>query len=155
METVGDLLEHHEFFAGLPQPDLRLIAGCGRNVAFAAGEYLFREGEPADTFYVVRHGRVALEIYAPGRGPLVLDTLGPGEIVGFSWLFPPYRWQFDGRAATATRAIAVDGACLRGKCDADPRLGYELIRRFAGVLASRMHSARVRLLDLYGHAGAR
>ena len=154
METIGELLEHHDFFADLPAADVHLIAGCGRNVVFEAGEYLFREGTPADSFFVVRHGRVALEIFAPGRGPLVLDTVGPGELVGISWLFPPYRWQFDGRAGALTRAIALDGACLRGKCEEDPRLGYELMKRFAQILQSRMHSARLRLLDLYGHAGA-
>jgi CRP/FNR family cyclic AMP-dependent transcriptional regulator len=152
VETIADLLEHHAFFAGMPPEDLALIAGCGQNTGFRPGQFLFHEGEPAERFYVIRHGRVALEIHAPGKGPLVIDTIGAGQLVGVSWLFPPYRWNFDGRAVEATQAIELDGACLRGKCDADPRFGYTLMKRFAAVLERRMQSARLRLLDLYGHA---
>src|SRR5207249_8173431 len=116
---------------------------------------LFREGQPADAFFLVRHGSVALEVFVPDRGPFVLDTVGEGELAGVSWLFPPYRWELDGRAIEVTRAVSLDGACLRAKCDADPRLGYDLMKRFAAVAARRMHSARLRLVDLYGHAPAR
>jgi CRP-like cAMP-binding protein len=150
VQSLEQLLARHEFFEGLGPAYLDLIAGCGRNVGFAADEYLFREGDPADEFFIIRHGQLALEIYAPGKGPLVVDTVGDGEVVGISWLFPPHRWEFDGRAAVATRAVALDGACLRAKCDEDPRLGYELMKRFAGILRHRLQSARVRLLDVYG-----
>jgi CRP-like cAMP-binding protein len=150
--TIGDLLAEHDFFSGLATDDLGLIAGCGRNVTFPPGAHLFREGEPADRFFLLRHGRVALEINIPGRGSFVLDTVGPGELTGASWLFPPYRWQFDGRAVDGIRAVELDGSCLRDKCEADPRLGYELMKRFATVLAGRMQSARMRLVDLYGRA---
>jgi CRP-like cAMP-binding protein len=155
IRTISQLIAEHPVFTGLGPADLELVAGCGRNVAFGAGEYLFREGGPANAFFLVRHGIVALEVFVPDRGPLVLDTVGEGELAGVSWLFPPYRWQFDGRAAKDTRAVALDGACLRAKCDADPRLGYDLMKRFAAVAACRMHSARLRLVDLYGHAPAR
>jgi CRP-like cAMP-binding protein len=111
---------------------------------------LFREGDPADAFYVVRRGRVALELFVPNRGALTVETIEPGEVVGWSWLFPPYRWHFDGRAVEPVRAIAVDGACLRGKCNADPALGYELMRRFSQVMLERLQATRLRLADLYG-----
>jgi CRP-like cAMP-binding protein len=111
---------------------------------------LFREGEPADIFYLLRRGRVALELHAPERGGLVIDTIEPDEVVGWSWLFPPYRWHFDARAASEVRAVAFDGACLRGKCDDDKELGYELMKRFGQVMIDRMQHARVRLLDVYG-----
>jgi CRP-like cAMP-binding protein len=111
---------------------------------------LFREGDPADAFYVVRRGRVALELFVPNRGALTVETIEPGEVVGWSWLFPPHRWHFDGRAAEPVRAIAVDGACLRGKCDADPALGYDLIGRFSQVMLERLQATRLRLADLYG-----
>ncbi len=113
-----------------------------------------RETETADRFYVVRAGRVALEL-AAATGPLVIETLGPGDIVGWSWIFPPYRWTCDVEALDATRAIGIDGACLRGKCDRDPAFGYRMMQRFAQLAAQRLHATRLRLLDLYGTPDAR
>jgi CRP-like cAMP-binding protein len=144
------LLAEHPFFKDLPPADLALIAGCGKNVRFEAGQYIFREGAPANHFYLVRHGLVALEIFSPERGPLVTETIGEGEVLGWSWLFPPYRWSSDARALELTRAVALDGACLRGKCETDPRLGYQLMGRFAQIIMQRLHATRVRLLDIYG-----
>jgi len=153
VETLDELIAHAPVFAGLGSEDLTLIAGCAQNVGFDDGELLFREGEPADTFYVVRRGRVSLELHTPERGGLVIDTIEPGEVVGWSWLFEPYVWHFDARAAGPLRAIAFDGACLRGKCDDDKELGYELMKRFAQVMIDRVQHARVRLLDVYGGVG--
>lgn len=152
MTTIDATLHGVPLFAGLGDDDLRLIAGCGGNVHFAGGERLFRQGDPADTFYVLRQGAVALEIYVPARGPLTIETIEAGDVVGWSWLFAPYRWNFDARAVVPVRATAFDGACLRGKCDADPRLGYELMSRFAQVMIGRLQSTRLRLLDVYGNA---
>ena len=149
IETLGALLREHPFFSGLDEPYIEFIAGCGRNVVFEPGAYLFREGDEADQVFIVRRGRVALEINAPGRGAVVLDSSEAGEGIGFSWLFPPYRWQFDGRALEPVRAVALDGVCLRGKCEEDPKLGYELMKRFASILLRRMQSARLRLIDMY------
>jgi len=153
VETLDELIAHAPVFAGLGSEDLTLIAGCAQNVGFDDGELLFREGEPADTFYVVRRGRVSLELHTPERGGLVIDTIEPGEVVGWSWLFEPYVWHFDARAAGPLRAIAFDGACLRGKCDDDKELGYALMKRFAQVMIDRLQHARVRLLDVYGGVG--
>ena len=151
-QTLEPLLRGHKFFAGLDSEYLTLLSGCASNVVFAADSFLFREGEPAETFYLIRDGKVALEIAAPGRGALVVQTLGPGDVAGFSWLFDPHRWEFDGRAVERVLAVQMDGACLRGKCDADPRLGYELMQRFAGLMTSRLQATRLQLLDVYGHA---
>lgn len=154
-ETLTDLLARHPFFAGLERDLLAFIAGCGRNAAFREGEYLAREGEPADAFYVLRHGRVALELHTPERGTVVLLTLGPGEVLGWSWLLPPHRWRFDARALEPVRAVALDGACLRQKCEEDPRLGYRLLRRLAGTLVDRLIQARLQSADLYAPPGRR
>jgi CRP-like cAMP-binding protein len=140
--------------AGLVRAELELLAGCARNVHFDAGEQIFREGEPADAFWVIRHGRVALEAHVPARGPLTIETLEPGEVLGWSWLFPPYRWHFDARALSGVRATAFDGACLRGKCSDDPALGYDLMQRFARVMMERLQATRLRLLDVYGDGRA-
>lgn len=148
------LLAEHPFFEGLRPEHVSFIAGCGTNVTFQAGEYVFREAEPADHFYIIRHGRVQLEIYLPERGSLVVETVGEGDVLGWSWLFPPYRWSLDARAVELTRAVALDGACLRGKCDDDHHLGYELMKRFAPIISKRLRATRLQLLDIYGRAPA-
>lgn len=152
---VADLVSSHPLLAGLPGDAVAEVAGCARNVAFRPGALLLAEGDQADTFYLVRRGRVAIEVHSPGRGAIVIETVGPGGSVGWSWLIPPYRWQFDARATEPVGAVAVDGACLRAKADADPALGYALVQRVAGVLLGRLQSTRLRLLDLYGADGAR
>ncbi len=154
IRSIEQVLTEVKTFAGLEQRHLDRIAGCGRNCGFAAGEMIAREGDRADTFYVIRHGRVALETHAPAGGPLLITTLGDGAVVGWSWLFPPYRWSFDARAIEETRAIAFDGACLRGKCDSDHELGYVLMERFAQIILDRLQAARLQLLDVYGKPAA-
>ena len=150
MEAIDDLLSRHPFFKGLKPEYLALIAGCGQNVHFDAGAYLLREGERADRFFAIRGGSVAVETYVPSRGAVTLQTVGEGDILGWSWLFPPYVYQFDARAQEGVRATAFDGACLRGKCDADPALGYELMKRVAHLVSSRLEATRRQLLDVYG-----
>jgi CRP-like cAMP-binding protein len=150
MATMEELLGSHPFFAGLGTSAIQLIAGCASNVHFAAGDRIFSEGEAASRFYVIRHGRVALEVHSPVRGPLVIDTMDEGEVLGWSWLVSPYRYFGDARAVTPVSATALDGTCLRGKCEADAELGYQLLKRVTDVMYQRLQSARVRLLDLYG-----
>lgn len=150
MRTLREYLPEHPFFAGLDEAAMDLVVGCAQNVPFHAGEVLFRAGEPADTFYVIREGRVALDLHDPRRGSLQVASVGAGEVVGWSWLVPPYRWMFDAWAVTPVRAVALDGACLRGKCESDPALGYALMQRVAHVMYERLQDARIRLLDLYG-----
>jgi len=150
METLAELIASSPVFAGLAGDDLALIAGCAQNCGFEEGALLFEEGDAADTFYLVRRGRVAFELHTPDRGGLVIDTADPGDVVGWSWLFPPYRWHFDARAVDDVRAIVFDGACLRGKCEDDTRLGYLLMQRFAAVMIDRLQHTRFRLLDVYG-----
>jgi CRP-like cAMP-binding protein len=150
MQTLESLLREAWVFRDLADDQLALIAGCGSNVHLEEDAVLFREGDAADVFYLIRDGVVALETYAPARGAITIETLEQGEVVGWSWLFPPYRWHFDARALTPIRATVFDGACLRNKCDADPGLGYQLMSRFAQVLIDRLQWTRLRLLDVYG-----
>ena len=153
MEGLDRIVREHPFFADLGAEFRALVCGCAKNVRFEAGQYLFREGEPADEFYLIRHGRVAFELHAPDRGPVTFQTLGEGEIVGVSWLIPPYRWSFDARALTLVRAIAVDAACLRQKCEEDHDLGYDMMKRFLPVLIQRLQATRLQILDVYGAHG--
>jgi CRP-like cAMP-binding protein len=150
MKDLEALVSEHAFFRGLDPKHLKLIAGCAKNVRFAAGKLLFREGGDADAFYALRGGSVAVELHAPGKPAVTVQTLGEGEILGWSWLFPPYRWQFDARAREEVRATVFDGACLRKKCDADPVLGYALMKRLARLVSRRLEATRLQLMDLYG-----
>jgi len=151
VQTLEELIAASPTFAGLEARHLELIAGCGANERAPAGKYLCREGEPAERFYLVRDGAVALEVTSPGRGAIVIETLHTGDVSGLSWLFEPYRWQFDARVLEPTALVGFDGLCLRGKCDADHELGYQLMRRFAGVATRRLQATRMQLLDLYGN----
>ncbi len=151
MRTLDAVIVESPLFAGLDQDKLELIAGCGRNVSVAAGERLFREGDSADTFFLIRHGLAALETYVPNRGQSTVATIGPGEILGWSWLVPPHRWRLSARAVEDVRAVQFDGECLRGKCAEDTALGYELLSRFAGDLADLLTNSYIQLLDVYGN----
>ena len=153
MRGLELVLAEVPLFAGMGAERLELLAGCASNVHFEPGEVLFREGDEANAFYVIRGGTVALETFVPARGGMTIETIDAGEVVGWSWLFPPYRWHFDARALSTVRATSFDGACLRGKCEQDPELGYELMKRFAQVFSERLRWTRLRLLDLYGDRG--
>ena len=148
--SIPDLVRAHPFAAGLDDAHISLIAGCAHNVTFASGDVLCREGENADTFFLLRRGHVAVEVHAPARAPMVIETVGPGSVAGWSWLFAPYRWTFDVRAIDDVGAVAVDGACLRQKALTDPELGYALLTRVSEQLLARLQATRMRLLDLYG-----
>jgi len=150
MDTMDQILAEHSFFDGFEPEMIQLIAGCASNCRFKAGEYLCREGDAADTFYLIRHGKVALEVAAPGRASVIVATLGEGEIVGSSWFVPPYRWLFDARAVELIRATRVNAKCLRDKCEADHHLGYEMVKSFLPILAKRLHATRLQTLDVYG-----
>jgi len=149
METIQAILTAHPFFTDFPARYLELVVGCASNLRFEAGKLIFREGEEADKFYLIREGRVALYITSERRGPLNILTLGEGDILGWSWLFPPYRWKFSARALAPTRAFAMDGHCLREKAEQDHDLGYLLLKRFSRVFESRLETMRLQLVNVY------
>lgn len=151
IRDIRTLLAETPFFEGMPEEHLTTIAACGRLVRFRAGEFLLREGEEANTFYLIREGIVAIESDMPGAGPLSVARVGAGGITGYSWLFPPHSNSFDSLALTNVAAVALDGACLRGKSEADHELGYQLMKRFAQVVLDRLQAARRQVLDVYGN----
>lgn len=140
----------HPFFVDLSPATVAAVTRCVAEVAFAVDDHPVRADEPADRFYVIETGRMAVEIDTPRKGPLVISTVGPGGILGVSWMLPPYRWTFDARAVEPTTALMVDAACLRDTCDEDPAIGYELYKRFAAVIHDRLVAARLQMVDLYG-----
>jgi len=149
MESLEPILTGHAFFKGLDKKYIQLVTGCASNVRFDAGKFICREGEEAHQFFLIRQGRVAIEIFSPNRGHIAIETVEEGNILGWSWLIPPYHWHFDARAIVATRAIALDGKCLRKKCEEDHDLGYEFLNRFSNIMVQRLASTRIQLLDLY------
>ena len=149
MQTIADLLGAVPALASLSAEHRETIAGCAHNRVFEPGAALLREVDPADELFIVRRGAVAVETPVPGRGPVTLETLGAGDLLGWSWLVPPYRSAFGARALETVHAVAIDGACLRGKCERDPALGYDLLKVVATVFARRLEETRMRLLDLY------
>lgn len=154
MKTIRDLLGEHELFRSFHPDLLELMAGCGRNVHFDAGTLILSEGGPADEFYLLRTGRVSVGVAVPNRGTVLIETLGPHEVLGVSWPFAPHRWEFDSTAVEPTSAIAMDAECLRNKCDEDPILGYQVFKSFARLMRDRLQATRMQLLDVYGdHAG--
>jgi CRP/FNR family transcriptional regulator, cyclic AMP receptor protein len=150
IEGMDKVVREHRFFSGLGEDVIQLVAGCARNVRFDAGKYLYHEGDPADEFFLIRHGRVALEMATPGRSAVTFRTEPEGDVVGLSWLIPPYHWAYDARALDLVRAIGIDAKCLRGKCESDHDFGYAMMMRFVPVLVERLQATQLQVLDVYG-----
>ena len=149
METLQGILSAHPFFVDLPAQHMETVVGCVSNVRFEAGNVIFREGEEANHFYLIREGKVALRIHSERRGPLTILTLKEGDVLGWSWLSPPYHWKFTARALETTRAISLDGKCIREKAETDHDLGYELLKRFVHVIEERVRATSLQLLNVY------
>jgi CRP/FNR family transcriptional regulator, cyclic AMP receptor protein len=145
-KELDEILAQVPFFEGMPADEIALIAGCGRNVHIDEGETIFRQGDAADVFYVLRHGTVAVGNFVPPRGELVIETLESGDLLGWSWLFPPYRWHFGASAVETTLALELDGPGVRSLCERDPALGYLLVSRFMGLVVERLQATRLRML---------
>jgi CRP-like cAMP-binding protein len=150
LETPIGKLESHPFFEGMKKRHLKIIAAHSSDVQFDPGQFIFHEGEEANNFYLIRHGRVALETFTPERGAITIERLGAGDALGWSWLITPFIWHFDATAVEPTLAIALDGLSLRKLCDEDADLGYELMKRVAHIMAHRLDATILRLVDFYG-----
>lgn len=150
IQTLGPIIREHPFFSGMAEKHLEFITGCAKNVQFPERFTIFHEGDPANEFYFIREGLVAVELMIPNRGATTVQTVAEGEILGWSWISPPYRWHFDARTVQRTRALVFDAKCLRSKCEEDHDLGYEMLTRFVGVISARLDATRLQLLDIYG-----
>jgi CRP-like cAMP-binding protein len=146
-ETVK-LLASHPFLHGLSQPLLEKMASITQRITVTAGQYLGHEKEQANAFYLIQSGRVAIEFHAPERESVRIQTIGPGEIVGWSWLVPPHRWQFDARVSETLQALALDARSLRAQCEQDHELGYQLLKHLVEVISGRLAATRLQLLDV-------
>lgn len=153
MKTVAEFVGQHPLFVGMARDQVDFIAKCGKLRRFAEGELMARENEPADSFYLLLKGHATIEVAQPNQPPRALLTLGANEVMGWSWLIPPYRWEFDIRAVTPLRTVEFDGQCLRDKCRADTAMGFELLQRMMSAMAARIRDTRFQLLDVYGGEG--
>jgi len=154
MEKLESILAEYPFFREMKLGHLRAIVEGASNVRFDPEAYIFHEGEELDKFYFITRGRVALELHGAQRGAIQIQTIDEGELLGWSWLTPPYKTRFSARATELTRAIAFDGSRIRAKCERDHELGYELLRQVTQTIGQRLDATRLQLLDLYGLHGA-
>ncbi|PWU11600.1 MAG: Crp/Fnr family transcriptional regulator [Verrucomicrobia bacterium] len=145
--TVERIISNHPFLEDMSPHQLRLLSDCAIPEHFGANEIIFREGDPANRFYLLQKGQVALESYVPDKGRVCVETIGAGEVLGWSWLFPPYLWHFDARAIEPTDAVFIYGIPLRDECELDHELGYELTKRMAAVMMRRLQRSRRQLLE--------
>src|SRR5579859_5291262 len=147
MQDLDRLIATHPFLKGLSPHHRRLLASCAMLVKFQPGEQIFREGDPANRFYLIQKGKVALESCVREQGITHVQTIGDGDVLGWSWLFTPYFWQFDARAIEPTEAVFFYATPLRTECEVDHDLGYELLRRMADVLLQRLQAVRHKLIE--------
>jgi CRP-like cAMP-binding protein len=147
--TILNAFSSHDFLRRLSDQHRLILASGVRPFTATAGQMLAREGDPAHAFYLVQSGHVALETHRPGPGSVGVLTVGPGEVVGWSWLVPPHRWRFDARATDAVSGLAFDAEWLRAKCEEDHELGYQLLKELLAVLATRLAATRLQLLELH------
>jgi CRP/FNR family cyclic AMP-dependent transcriptional regulator len=149
VETLEPILAKLPFFKGLDKRYLELLVGCASNARYNTGEYLYQEGKEANQFFIIRQGKVAIESAVPGRGMITVEIHEAGDVVGWAWLLPPYRWYFNGRAVEPTRVIVLDGLCLRGKCEQDHTLGYEFMSRFLQKTTRSLDLLLGQVVDLH------
>jgi CRP/FNR family transcriptional regulator, cyclic AMP receptor protein len=151
VDVTAAALSVHPMLHGMSTDHLAVLAGSASDVAFPAGQRLFEEGGSANHFWLLQSGSVALDLHIPGQGRMQVDTVGLGELLGWSWRFPPYRWDFGAVAASPVQAFEFDAQAVRASCASEPGLELEVTERLALVLAKRLQSTRVRLIGAYIH----
>lgn len=149
MDTISHFLGQHPFFRGFNPDQMGEFVDCARDVRFEEGEYLFREGDESRNLYVIREGRIRIELHDARQGGVAVQTVERDDVLGWSWLIPPYLWHFDARAMRTSLAVAMDGQRLRELCERDHTVGYELLKRTAQLMEHRLQATRLQLMDLY------
>lgn len=151
--VLNDYLAAQKFFSGMNPESIEFLARCAAERHFEQGQFLFHEGERAQMFYLLRDGRIAVEIPAIIGPTLEVQNVGAGQILGWSWLIPPYKWNFQARAEQPSDALEFDGKTILARCEAQPAFGYELLKRFAALMSERLDAARLKMMDRWSPSG--
>jgi CRP/FNR family transcriptional regulator, cyclic AMP receptor protein len=154
IEVTAAALAVHPFLHGMSGDHLAVLADTAQDAVFPARHRLFEDGHSATRFWLLQSGQVTLDLHVPGQGRVAIETIGMGELVGWSWLFPPYKWAFGAVAVSPVEAFEFDARAVRACCAADPALGYELSQRLAQVVARRLQATRIRLIAASSRAAA-
>lgn len=154
-EPLATRVALHPFLAGMNRTHLTLLTDCAVTRHFNPGQTILREGEFANGFYLIETGKVALESEAGFRESIAIQTIDAGDLLGWSWMFPPYVWQFTARAVEPTTALFFYAAILREYCEKDHSLGYELLKRISAVMVTRLQAAHDQMLSLYSNRASR
>jgi CRP-like cAMP-binding protein len=147
-QSTESIVSTHPFLKGMSKHQFRILSDCAMQAHFNSNEVIFSEGEPADRFYLIQKGQVGLEAYVKDKGNILIQTIGAGDVLGWSWLFPPYFWHFTARALEPTDAVFFYAKPLREECESDHDLGYELMKRIAEVIMQRLQATRKQSLGL-------
>jgi CRP/FNR family cyclic AMP-dependent transcriptional regulator len=154
IETLERLLRAHPFLQELSDAHVSFLTSCAKNERFDPGRFIFHEGDPATALYLLRQGRVALEVHVPGRGATLVESLQGGDILGFSWMFAPHRWKLDALVIEPVIALSIDATCVREKMEREPAFGYALSKLLMRRLQQRLERVRKQRLDVYKREGA-
>jgi len=150
-EPIAMRVTLHPFLAGMNRPQLASLTDCAMATNFKKKQTIFREGEMANRFYLIETGKVVLESSEGLGNPVIIDTISPGDLLGWSWMFPPYTWQFTARTTEPTTAIFFYGTILREFCEKDHSLGYELLKRMSAVMVKRLQAGRKKMLVFHAY----
>jgi CRP-like cAMP-binding protein len=153
MQSIEDYLSTQSFFSGLDDSFMKFLSNSAQGVQLKEDQVLFQQGKPADKFYLLRSGQVSIQVPALVGPTLELQVLGEGQILGWSWLIPPYRWNFQARALEDSDLLEFDGSAILAHCEEDPKFGYELFKRFAALMSKRLDAARQKIMDQWDPPG--
>jgi CRP/FNR family cyclic AMP-dependent transcriptional regulator len=153
-EPLATRVALHPFLAGMNRTHLALLTDCAIAAHFKKDQTILREGEFANRFYLIESGKVILESGAGFGKPVLIETIGPGDLLGWSWMFPPYVWHFTARAVEPTEAVFFYGTILREYCEKDHSLGYELFKHMGAVMIKRLQAARQKMLSVHAHGAS-
>lgn len=152
-QSIENYLSTREFFSGLDQDFIKFLSDSARERRIKKGDVLFQQGERADKFYLLRKGQVSVQVPALMGPALEIQALGEGQMLGWSWLIPPYRWNFQARALEDSDVLEFDGSAILARCETDPKFGYELFKRFAALMSQRLDAARQKMMDAWNPPG--
>ena len=153
MNSLADYLSGHPLFSKLPPEYLQSLEGCAQRQRYAAGDVILKTHTNADAFFVITEGLVSLQVHPASGEPVLIQSLREGDVLGWSWMLPPYLWHFDAVARENTATYRLDASCVRGKCEVDPQFGYQLSQCFSRIMLERLMATRLQLLDVYAHPG--